>query len=728
MREYGFTDAYFTDPGEEPFASAQEERETYLRFIDMLCMISIYQNENKPEEAVDRVGTLLRDVDLMKALEPHDKVQFPAFNRIRFIFSKLLLKGKNSLLDGKTVPLSRLFFSGELREVEILTVLVALSSSINRKYERIYGILQEEKDGILRPTVGLVHDLGRFFIPEEENDVSILLNPDSFMNIILLEQASAYKTGSEMSREIRLRNQAINFLFDRKEVLGELALCSEYRETSEYDYVCRPEVVYELKNVYGAMTEMQEIGVIEIAGEMGAGKRHIMGLVANTFVQKLLCVSFRSMEVLSNEKQQELISDIVLKSILEDDVIYVYDFPDGAEHERNISRIMASFQAYLRIIFIGPAKPLHERVASGLKGNVYRVELPEIDDKAQAKLWMEAAERMQGVFSADVNLEELVSKYTMNPGRIFEAVKNTIMLADVTEDGFLLEKEKLEEQIRRICSVSFGENAKRLKSPFVWEDLIIEPESERLLKHVCDRIRFKSKVNDDFGFGKKLPYGRGISVVLYGPPGTGKTMAAQVLARELGLDIYRIDLSQISSKYIGETEKNLGAVFEAAKNSNSILFFDEADSLFAKRTEVSSSNDKHANAETAYLLQKIEEYSGMSVLATNNMQNFDAAFKRRMTYLIPVGIPDEETRKKLWKQAFPEDAPLSADVDFDILAKAVEISGSYIKSSAIAAAYRAAAENRNITMMDIAEATDLECMKNGKMGVKNDILQELYNG
>ena len=117
----------------------------------------------------------------------------------------------------------------------------------------------------------------------------------------------------------------------------------------------------------------------------------------------------------------------------------------------------------------------------------------------------------------------------------------------------------------------------------------------------------------------------------------------------------------------------------------------------------------------------------MSVLATNNMQNFDAAFKRRMTYLIPVGIPDEETRKKLWKQAFPEDAPLSADVDFDILAKAVEISGSYIKSSAIAAAYRAAAENRNITMMDIAEATDLECMKNGKMGVKNDILQELYN-
>lgn len=727
MREYGFTDAYFTDPGEEPFESAQEERETYLRFIDMLCMISVYQNENKPDEAVDRVGTLLRDVDLMKALEPHEKKQFPAFNRVRFIFSKLLIRGKNSLLEGKSVPLSRLFFSGELGEAEILTVLVALSSSINRKYERIYGILQEEKDGILRPTVGLVHDLGRFFIPEEENDVSILLDPDSFMNIVLLEQGNTYKTGSEMSREIRLRNQAVNYLFDRRETLGELSLCAEYREVDPEDHVCRPGIVNELQNVYGSLSEMGENGIIEIAGEMGAGKRHIMGLVADTFAQKLLCVNFRSLEVLPVEKQQELISDVILKSILEDDIIYVFDFPDGAEHERNISRVMAALQAHLSIVVIGPVKALHERIASGFRGNVYRVELPELDDKEQVRLWNEAAERMQGVFSSDVDLEELVSKYTMNPGRIFEAVKNTIMLADITEEGFLLEKEKLEEQIRRICSVSFGENAKRLRSPFVWSDLIIEPESERLLKHVCDRIRFKSKVNDDFGFGKKLPYGRGISVVLYGPPGTGKTMAAQVLARELGLDIYRIDLSQISSKYIGETEKNLGAVFEAAKNSNSILFFDEADSLFAKRTEVASSNDKHANAETAYLLQKIEEYSGMSVLATNNMQNFDAAFKRRMTYLIPVGIPDEETRRKLWKQAFPENAPLSADVDFDILAKAVEISGSYIKSSAIAAAYRAAAENRNITMMDIAETTDLECMKNGKMGVKNDILQELYN-
>ncbi len=726
--EYGFIAAYFSNPDEEPYEDARQERETFLRFIDMLCLISVYQNEQFPEEAMDRVGTLLNDVDLMRALEPHEKKEFAAFKRVRYIFSKLLTKGKNALMEGRSVPISKLFFSGELGEAEALTVLIALSSSINRKYERIYGILQEEKNGILRPTVGLAHDFGRFFISEENNDISILLDPDSFMNTVLLEQVTTYKTGSEMSRELRLKPQALNYFYERNDVLGELSLCAEYRESPGEGYVSRPDKLFELKNVYGSMTELSETGIIEISGAPGSGKRHLLALAADTFVQKLLCVDFKALAVLSGEKQQALISDIILKSILEDDIVYIYDFPEGNDSSQTICRIIAAFQSKLNIIFIGPSKPIQDKIAESFRGNIYRIELDELDDRAQIRLWEEAAERQMGYFDDDISIEELVSKYTMSPGRIFEAVKNTIMLADITEDGFLIEKASLEEQIRRICSVSFGENAKRLKSPFEWNDLIIEPESERLLRHVCDRIRYKSRVNDDFGFGKKLPYGRGIAVVLYGPPGTGKTMAAQVLARELGLDIYRIDLSQISSKYIGETEKNLGAVFEAAKNSNAILFFDEADSLFAKRTEVSNSNDKHANAETAYLLQKIEEYSGMSVLATNNMQNFDVAFKRRMTYLIPVGIPDEETRRKLWQQSFPQDAPLAADVDFEILAKSVEISGSYIKSSAIAAAYRAAAENRSITMLDIAEAADLECMKTGKMGVKNDILQAQYSG
>ena len=192
-------------------------------------------------------------------------------------------------------------------------------------------------------------------------------------------------------------------------------------------------------------------------------------------------------------------------------------------------------------------------------------------------------------------------------------------------------------------------------------------------------------------------------------------MAAQVIAKELNLDIFRVDLSQVSSKYIGETEKNLGAIFDAAKNSNAILFFDEADSLFSKRTEISSSNDKYANAETSYLLQKIEEYAGVSILATNNMKNFDAAFKRRMTFVIPLEAPDEDTRRMLWEKAYPAEAPLDDMVDAKVLAGALSLTGAQIKAIATESAYIAAAKGTRIDYEAIIEAADMECAKTGTL-------------
>ena len=219
----------------------------------------------------------------------------------------------------------------------------------------------------------------------------------------------------------------------------------------------------------------------------------------------------------------------------------------------------------------------------------------------------------------------------------------------------------------------------------------------------------------------RLELERKISVIK-GNSGTGKSSVIRLISDylELGKDSgIKLTISSSASVLVltnsSDWEKILPSV------GNTILFFDEADSLFSKRTQVSSSNDKHANAETSYLLQKIEEYTGVSILATNNLQNFDVAFKRRMTYLIPIGMPDEATRTKMWEAAFPESAPLDGNVDFTILGRAVEITGSNIKNAAVAAAYLAAAQDREITMEDIIEAVDLECLKVGKMSVRSDI-------
>lgn len=211
-----------------------------------------------------------------------------------------------------------------------------------------------------------------------------------------------------------------------------------------------------------------------------------------------------------------------------------------------------------------------------------------------------------------------------------------------------------------------------------------------------------------------------------GPPGTGKTMAAQVVASELNLEICRVDLSRIVSKYIGETEKNLAAVFDGAKKSNVILLFDETDALFGKRTEVKDSHDKHANLETAYILQKMEEYDGITIMTTNLAENLDAAFFRRISYVIHFPLPDVNSRKIIWQKMYPKSAPLSKGVDFDFLSKKFEFSGGNIKNIVITSTFMAASESKNIEMKHILKAIEYEMKKQGKMISKSDFGEYAY--
>ncbi|MBO6301733.1 MAG: ATP-binding protein [Ruminiclostridium sp.] len=215
-------------------------------------------------------------------------------------------------------------------------------------------------------------------------------------------------------------------------------------------------------------------------------------------------------------------------------------------------------------------------------------------------------------------------------------------------------------------------------------------------------------------------------MIFTGPPGTGKTMAAQIIAAELGLDIYRISLANVVSKYIGETEKNLDEIFEKAKKSKVVLFFDEADVLFSKRTEVKDSNDKYSNMESAFLLQKIEEYSGIVILATNLVQNFDEAFKRRMKLMIDFPFPDAARRAEMWKRALPDKLPLDS-IDFDYLVNSFELSGSNIKNIALHSAFLAAADgSRAVTMKHIIAALRNEYSKSGKAFTRAEAGEYFY--
>jgi SpoVK/Ycf46/Vps4 family AAA+-type ATPase len=230
---------------------------------------------------------------------------------------------------------------------------------------------------------------------------------------------------------------------------------------------------------------------------------------------------------------------------------------------------------------------------------------------------------------------------------------------------------------------------------------------------------------ENWQFGERLSLGKGLNALFSGAPGTGKTMAAEVIAQDLQLDLYKIDLSQIVSKYIGDTEKNLSQVFDAATNSNAILLFDEADALFGKRSEVKDARDRYANMETSYLLQKMEEYAGIAILTTNFRHNLDEAFTRRLRFIIEFSLPTQEERRRMWELMLPMNTAICQDLDLDFLAGRFELTGADIRNIALRAAFLAAGdenqEKRAISMNHIIKAIRLEYQKQNKILMTADL-------
>jgi MoxR-like ATPase len=275
------------------------------------------------------------------------------------------------------------------------------------------------------------------------------------------------------------------------------------------------------------------------------------------------------------------------------------------------------------------------------------------------------------------------------------------------------------EHVRQACRAHAGRPAstlaRRIEPTHTWNDLVLPGPQLEQLTALCGQAKHSSIVYGSWGFERKLALGRGLNALFCGPPGTGKSMAAEVIASDLGLEILKIDLSQIVSKYIGETEKNLRQLFDQAGRANAILFFDEADALLGKRSEVKDAHDRYANTETAYLLQKMEEYTGISILATNFRQNIDEAFVRRMRFIVDFPFPEEDDRLRIWQSVWPSEVPFAADVDLPTLARQFRLAGGSIRNVALCAAFLAAEQGRPVSMRHLMRATKRELQKMGRL-------------
>jgi hypothetical protein len=265
------------------------------------------------------------------------------------------------------------------------------------------------------------------------------------------------------------------------------------------------------------------------------------------------------------------------------------------------------------------------------------------------------------------------------------------------------------ETRRRILGVE-DIRSQSIDVAFTWEDIVMPPEQLALLHHICDQVRYRDTVYEAWGFGRKLAYGRGVRALFSGPPGTGKTMAAQIIAGDLGMELQRVNISSLVSKYIGDTERNIDAAFTRAQSADSVLFFDEADALFGKRGEQKDSHDKYANMQTAYLLQRFEDHDGVVILATNYASNLDAAFLRRIQNRIDFARPTLDHRKLIWQSLKLKSAPWSDDADMDFLST-FELTGSEIKNIILQAAFLAAKAEEPIGMKELITALRMELEK-----------------
>lgn len=307
----------------------------------------------------------------------------------------------------------------------------------------------------------------------------------------------------------------------------------------------------------------------------------------------------------------------------------------------------------------------------------------------------------------------LAARYEFSIGRVLNAAKKAGELAAQQESE--LSTKILHHACKQQLPKMISSMAVPITQGYAWEDLILPAQQMQLLRHIVSQVQYRERVMEEWGMGAKLAYGRGVRAIFSGAPGTGKTMAAQVLAAQLHMELYKVNLSMLVSKYIGDTEKNLEMLFAEARQSAGILFFDEADALFGKRGEQKDSHDKYANMQTAFLLQKFEDFDGVAILATNYILNLDVAFTRRIQNRIEFPKPSVKHREQIWNTMLLPSAPFDAEIDTGFLAQAFDLTGAEIKNSVMQAAYFSAALDKSIGMAEIVRALLMEFSKMDKM-------------
>jgi len=449
-------------------------------------------------------------------------------------------------------------------------------------------------------------------------------------------------------------------------------------------------------------------------GPRGSGKKASASLISSQVSKEMLLADISRMIGPDFALHTKL---VCREALLRDRIVYFDNFDILLEEDaKHLDLLIEELEDFNGTAFLGSAENWEPSGAFRIK-EFFRIDFPSPAFPETKKLFEKYLSHLVDTEFTSEDIDELASGFKFGAAQIIDAIGSAKNIAAMEEaekkEGVPINKDHLNLGCKKQSNKNLLNYANLLESNYTWDDIILPSDSIEQLKEISSYVKNYHVVYSKWGYGKKLSMGKGLNALFAGPSGTGKTMAAGIIAKNLGLDLYRIDLSIMVSKYIGETEKNLNKVFHEARTSNSIVFFDEADALFGKRTEIKDAHDRYANIEVSYLLQKIEE-DGINILASNLKNNIDEAFLRRMHFSIDFPFPDEGCRKSIWEIMIPKDAPIEKDIDYTFLARRFKLSGGNIKNVHISAAFLAAEMNETIGMKHIIRAIKRELQKLGR--------------
>jgi AAA+ superfamily predicted ATPase len=617
-----------------------------------------------------------------------------------------------SLAQGIELRLERLRELFGLERFEVDVLVTCMAAELDVRYEKLYAYLQDDVTR-KRPTIDLVLNLltpspaahltaRRHFLP----DAPLVCN-----RLLELIDDPAQPQPTLLSRGIKPDERIVQYLLGADGVDARLRPWTDLVEPGQgldallLDDDRRRGLRALLSNATGSAAP-----VVHLTGPAGVGRRSVAAALCHERGCKLIVMRTErllaepvtglraSLSLLDREAQMQR------AAVLLDNV----DALQGDGQQAALGALRDALQASASLWFLcgerawdGSAPPCAWRYV--------HVALQRPDAAHRLAKWC-------GLIESSLDPSEVASRFRLTFGQIEDAAATVRGIARLRTTGAQQPTQAdLFEACRLNSNRRLGTLARKIAPRYRWDDIVLPPDRIAQLREICNHVKYRHRVYGDWGFGNKLALGKGLMVLFAGPSGTGKTMAADVIAGELGLELYKIDLSSVISKYIGETEKNLSRIFDEAETSNAILFFDEADALFGKRSEVKDSHDRYANIEVGYLLQRMEEYEGVAILATNLRKNMDDAFVRRLHFTLDMPFPDAEHRHRIWQGIWPASTPRDEDMDLLELARRFEMTGGNIRNVALAAAFLAVDEGRAVGMSHVIHATQREYQKSGKL-------------